>query len=83
MYAAKASSHKTVQNPVVSAGQAVDKKAAGIGGKVIHTFPHPLGASNAEGFEVRNPIVYKGLVVFSRDSGPTSTTKLLIYSTFF
>jgi len=61
----------------------VDKKAARFGGKVIHTFPHPLGASNAEGFEIKKPFVYKGLVVFSRDSGPTSTTKLLIYSTFF
>lgn len=51
MYAAKASSHKTVQNPVASRGQGVDKKAGRFGGKVIHTFPHPLGASNAEGFE--------------------------------
>lgn len=61
----------------------MDKKAVRFDGKVIHTFPHPLGASNAEGFEVRNPFVYKGLVVFSNDFGPTSTTKLLIYSTFF
>lgn len=61
----------------------MDKKAGRFDGKVIHTFPHPLGASNAEGFAIKNPIVYKGLGVFSRDSGPTSTTKLLIYSTFF
>jgi hypothetical protein len=61
----------------------VDKKAARFDGKVIHTFPHPLGASNAEGFEALKALIYKYLDVFSRNSGSTITTKLLIYSTSF
>ncbi|MEG0192957.1 hypothetical protein [Stenotrophomonas sp. NA06056] len=72
-----------MQNPVASAGQGVDKNAVEFGGRFIHSFPHPLGAGNAEGFEALNPFVYKDLAVFSSDSGSTSTTKLLIYSTFF
>jgi len=52
MFAARASSHKTVQNPVASMGQGVDKKAGRVARKFIHRIPHPLGASNAEGFEV-------------------------------
>jgi hypothetical protein len=61
MYAAKASSHKTVQNPVASRGQGVDKIAVRFGRRFIHSFALPLGASNAEGFEVGNLFVYKGL----------------------
>lgn len=52
MYAAKASSHKTVQNPVASRGQGVDKNAVPFGHEVIHNIALPLGASNTEGFEV-------------------------------
>jgi len=51
MYAAKASSHKTVQNPVASRGQGVDKNAVQSGREVIHSIALPFGASNAEGFE--------------------------------
>jgi hypothetical protein len=49
----------------------------------IHSFPHPLGGGNTEGFEAGNPFYYKDLTLFSSDSVSTSTTKLLIYSTFF
>lgn len=61
----------------------MDKKDVGKRVEFIHSFPHPLGGGNAEGFEVRNPFDYKDLALFSSDSVSTSTTKLLIYSTFF
>jgi len=40
-----------------------------------------LGGSSAEGFEANKAFIYKYLDVFSRNSGSTITTKLLIYST--
>ncbi|WNH54050.1 hypothetical protein [Stenotrophomonas oahuensis] len=72
-----------MQNPVASAGQHVDKTAGNFQRKVIHSIPHPLGAGNAEGFEAVKAFIFKDLTVFSSKSGSTSTTKLLIYSTFF
>jgi len=83
MHATRASSHKTVQNPGVSEGHAVDKKPVSVGGIFIHRLPHPLGGSSTEGFEAIKAFIYKDLAEFSSDSGTTITTKLLIYSTFF
>ncbi|WP_421568193.1 hypothetical protein [Stenotrophomonas sp. PD6] len=83
MHAAEASSHKTVQNPGTSEGDAVDKNDVGVTTKIIHRLPHPLGGSSAEGFKAEIAFIYKYLDVFSRNSGSTITTKLLIYSTSF